>query len=224
VERAYLGRILFLAIVAAVLAAAFFSPLADRLTIDSLRESRASLMALVAARPLLSIAVFFMLTTILTTICFPVAPLIGLSAGAMFGFWPALPTVLLASTLGSTVAFLTSRHVLRDWVKTKLSPRLPSLDATLERHGPAALLTLRWNPFIPYWLVNLLMGVTTMRLTVYVPLTLIGLFPATFIYVTAGTQLATLRSAADIASPGLIASLVALSLLPLAAARLTRGR
>jgi uncharacterized membrane protein YdjX (TVP38/TMEM64 family) len=216
------GRKIFLAVVAAMIALALLSPAADWLTIESLRESRDMLAAFVAARPVVAGAGFFALCVVATACCFPAAPLIGLAGGALFGFWPGLAIVLAASSIGSTAAFFESRYLLRGWVRTRLSPRLAPIERGLERHGPAWLLALRWNPFVPYWLVNLMMGVTAMRARIYVPLTVIGLFPATLLYVTAGTELAALRSAADIASPGLIGALLLLSLLPIAAALIAR--
>jgi uncharacterized membrane protein YdjX (TVP38/TMEM64 family) len=212
--------LVFLTCVAAVVALALLSPAADWLTLESLRASRDALEATVAARPVASGIGFFLLCVLATACCFPAAPLIGLAGGALFGFWLGLAIVLAGSSLGSTAAFFEARYLLRGWVKAKLSPRLAAVERGLDRHGPASLLALRWNPFVPYWLVNLMMGVTAMPARVYVPLTAIGLLPATFLYVAAGTELAALRSAADIASPELLAGLLALSLLPLAAAAL----
>lgn len=218
------GRMLFLAAVAAVLAASLLSPVADWLTVENLRASRASLEAIVDARPIASGAAFFLLCIVATACCFPAAPLIGLAGGALFDLWPGLGIVLAGSSIGSTAAFFESRYLLRDWVKAKLSPRGGAVERGLERHGPAALLALRWNPFVPYWLVNLIMGVTAMPARTYVPLTAIGLLPATFLYVAAGTELAALRSVADIASPEVVAGLLFVSLLPLAATRLAGSR
>lgn len=216
--RRDLGAILFLVLILCVLAAVLFSPLGDWLTLEKLKESRVWLARLVDSRPLLSAGLFFLFCLVATAACFPAAPILGVTGGALFGFWPGLGLVLLASAIGSTIAFLDSRYLLRELVRRRFRRRIDRIDRGIERHGALYLLTLRFNPVIPYWLVNLTMGLTAMRLRDYAPLTLLGLLPATLVYVTAGTQLATIDSAADILSPGLLVVLMLLSLFPLIAA------
>ena len=186
----------------------------DWLSLDTLKHSRDELLALVRARPAVSAIIFFWLCVTATALCFPAAPLIGLTGGALFGLWPGLAMVTVASAIGSTLAFFESRYLMRDWVQQRLSRRLARIDRDVAGQGGAYLLTLRLNPFIPYWLVNLAMGLTAMRLRTYVPLTLIGLVPSIFLYVEAGTRLATLQRPSDIASPTLLAALFVVSLLP----------
>jgi uncharacterized membrane protein YdjX (TVP38/TMEM64 family) len=222
VNNRTLGRILFLLAIAAAIGAAFFSPLGDWLTLERLAASRDALAAMIAARPVLATAAFFLLCVAASALCFPAAPLIGLAAGALFGLWAGLATMLPAFALGSTLACLGSRHFLRDWVKAKLGARMDAIDRGFERHGAAYLLALRINPLIPYWLVNLAMGLTPMRMRTYVPLTLVGLSPALFIYANAGSQLAAVTSIGEVFSPGLMISLLLLSLVPIVADRLRR--
>lgn len=212
-----LGAVLFLALVLGVVAAFLFSPLGDWLTIEQLKSSRLWLLQPVGERPLLSAALFFLFCVVATAACFPAAPILGVTSGALFGFWPGLALVLGASTIGSAIAFLDSRYLLRDLVKRRFCRRIDQIDRGIERHGAVYLLTLRFNPVIPYWVVNLAMGLTAMRFRDYAPLTLLGLLPATVIYVTAGTHLATIDSATDILSPGLLIILMLLSLFPLIA-------
>lgn len=215
--RRNVGGILFVAIVAAVLAAVFLSPLGDWLTVARLKESRGHLAAIVAARPFFYIACFFAAAVAAFALCWPAKPIIGISAGALFGFGMGLATVWIAVSIGSTLAFLASRHLMRDWVERRFSGRIAAIDRGIERHGAVYLLSVRINPLIPYWLVNLAMGVTSMRLGTYVPLTVIGVFPATFLYVQAGARLATIESAGDILSPEIMGALLLLSLAPLIA-------
>lgn len=214
------ARIGFAVAVAAVAGAALLSPLGDWLSLDRLAESRDTLAALVDARPLASAAIFLLLCIAASALCFPVAALVGVAAGALFGFWTGLGLLALGFTVGSTSACLASRHLLRASVQARLGDRLAAIDRGFARHGAAYLLALRINPLIPYWLVNLAMGVTDMRLRCYVPLTFLGLLPALVIYANAGTAIAAARGAGDIVSPTLIASLLLLSLLPLAADRI----
>ncbi|HEX8643691.1 MAG TPA: VTT domain-containing protein [Allosphingosinicella sp.] len=212
-----LGRLAFLVVVLGAMAAVYVSPLGEWLTLDRLKASRDALAALIEARPLLWTGGFFLLCLVASALCFPAAPILGLAAGALFGFVPGLVTLSLSFSIGSTIACLGSRYWLRDWVKAKLGKRLDPIDRGFERHGAAFLLALRINPLIPYWLVNLAMGVTAMRLRIYFPLTAIGLLPALTIYANAGSRLAAVESMGDVFSPGLLLSLLALSLLPLGA-------
>lgn len=213
-DRPTLGALLFGVII--VVAPAFlFSPLGDWLSIDKLKGSRDVLQHLVETRPVLCAAGFFLLCVVATAACFPAAPVLGITAGALFGLWPGLLLVLVASSIGSTIAFLDSRYLLREWVKRRFARRIGPIDRGMERHGALYLLMLRFNPIVPYWLVNLAMGVTAIGLKTYVALTPAGLMPATFLYVNAGTQLATIDSARDVFSPGVLLALLLLSLFPL---------
>ena len=215
-----LGRIGFAAVIAAMIAAAYFSPLGDWLTLARIAEGRDLLGGFIAERPLLATGLFFLLCVMASALCFPAAPIVGVAAGALFGFWTGLALVSLAFSIGSTIACLGSRYWLRNWVKARLGRRLEAVDRGFDRHGPFYLLALRINPLIPYWLVNLAMGVTRMRLRTYVPLTALGLLPALIIYANAGSHLAAARNSGDIVSPGVLVSLLLLSLLPLIADRL----
>jgi len=219
-----LGAVLFLLAVAAVVAATYLTPLGDLMTIEGLKASHSRLVAAVDARPVLWTASFFCVAVLAALLCFPANPVIGITAGALFGFWPALAIVGTATPIGSTFAFLAARHLLRDWVKARLGPRLSAIDRGINEQGALYMLALRWNPFVPYWLVNLAAGLTAMRLSVYVPIALVGLFPATFLYVSGGAQLAAIDEPGDVFPFGLVAALLVFSLLPLVAARFMRRR
>ena len=219
-----LGAILFLLAIAAVVAATYLTPLGDLLTIEMLRENHGRLLAAVAERPIIWAVSLFCVAVLAASLSFPVNPVIGLAAGTLFGFWPALAIVGTATPIGSTLAFLAARHLLRDWVKARLGARLSAIDRGINEQGALYVLSLRWNPFVPYWLVNLAAGLTAMRLAVYVPIAFIGLFPATFLYVSAGSRLTAIDEAGDAFPAGLVAAILVLSLLPLLAARLLRRR
>jgi uncharacterized membrane protein YdjX (TVP38/TMEM64 family) len=199
--------------VAAILAA--WLVFGDWMSFDALKQSRDDLIALVHAHPGVWAIGFFWLCVTATALCFPAAPLIGLAAGALFGLWPGLLMATVASSIGSTLAFLQSRYLMSGWVKRRLGPRFARIERGMAAQGASYLLTLRLNPVIPYWLVNLAMGLTAIRLRTYVPLTLVGLVPSILLYVEAGTRIATLERPGDIASPALIAALFVVSLLPL---------
>jgi uncharacterized membrane protein YdjX (TVP38/TMEM64 family) len=220
VDAGTLARIVMPLGVAGVMAAALLSPLGECLTLATIDDCSRRLADIVAARPIFYAGLFLLACAALSALCFPVAPTIGLAAGALFGFWTGLAILVLGFTIGSTLACCGSRYLLRSWVKARLGGRLALFDRGFERHGAAYLLALRFNPLVPYWLVNLAMGVTRMRLGAYIPLTFLGLLPALAIYANAGSRLAAVHSIGDILSPGLLASLFLLSLFPLLATRL----
>jgi pyruvate/2-oxoglutarate dehydrogenase complex dihydrolipoamide dehydrogenase (E3) component/uncharacterized membrane protein YdjX (TVP38/TMEM64 family) len=166
---------------------------------------------------LLFAAGFFLVYVLTTALSFPGAVILTLAAGAVFGLWPGLLLVSFASSMGATLAFLGARYLLRDWVQERFGKRLEAVDRGIEKDGIFYLLTLRLNPAVPFFLVNLGMGLTRVRAGTYYIVSQIGMLPGTFVYVNAGTQLGGIESLGDIASPGLIGSLVLLSLFPLAA-------
>jgi uncharacterized membrane protein YdjX (TVP38/TMEM64 family) len=215
-DRRNLGAIVFVVIIAAVITAYLFTPLGDWLSLQWLKSSRDSLAAMVAARPFLSMAAFFLFCVVATSLCFPAAPILGLAGGALFGFWIGLAITLAASAIGSTIAFFGARYLLRGLVEQQFGRRAAAIDRGIKNYGGLYLLVLRFNPLIPYWLVNLAIGLTAMRSRTYMLLTPLGLLPATFIYVSAGTRLASIRSPGDVTSLPLIGALLLLSLLPLA--------
>ena len=210
-------RIAALIAVAALIAAAFLSPLGGWLTLDGLKARQGELGLLLADRPLLLIAGFFLVYVAVTALSLPGAAIMTLAGGAIFGLWWGLLIVSFASTIGASLAFLASRYLLRDWVQKRFGRRLEAIDRGMERDGVFYLLTLRLNPAVPFFLVNLGMGLTRTRLITFYLVSQIGMLPGTFVYVNAGTQLARIESVGDVLSPGLIASLVLLSLFPLLA-------
>lgn len=214
-DRRSWGALAFVAAIAAVVGACLFSPLGEWLSIAQVRHGCEALSQTVEAHPLPCAAVFFTLCVAAAAACFPAAPILGISGGALFGFWPGLAIVLAAMSIGSTIAFFEARYSLRGLVERRFARRIERIDRGIQAHGGLYLLALRLNPVVPYWLVNLAMGLTAIRLGTYVKLTAIGLLPATFIYVSAGTQLASIETIGDIVSANLLAALLLLSLFPL---------
>ena len=211
---------LALIMVAATVATVFCSHLGEWLSLAGIRSNAGEVSALVGANPLPWIIGFAVFCVIATAICFPVGPVMGVTAGALFGVWPGAAVVVLAGTIGSTLAFLASRFLFRELVEDNLGPGMEHLNDGFASRGAVYLLSLRLNPLMPYWLVNLGMGLTRMRVATYLPVTLIGLAPAKLIYSYAGSQLATLTAIGDIFSPLMILALLLLSLFPLLATQL----
>ncbi|WP_206185442.1 FAD-dependent oxidoreductase [Sphingosinicella sp. CPCC 101087] len=221
------GRLVLALFVAAVFVAFFLLDLGDRISFDMLKARRSELAGLLAEHPLVVPALFFLFYVAATALSIPGAALLTLAAGAIFHFWLGLVIVSFAATTGASLAFLSSRYLFRDWVQRRFGARLKAIDRGIARDGLVYLLALRLNPAVPFFLVNLGMGLTRMPLPKFALVSQIGMLPATAIYVNAGTELAQIRSPGDIASPGLIGSLVLLSLFPLAgqwAARWLRRR
>jgi pyruvate/2-oxoglutarate dehydrogenase complex dihydrolipoamide dehydrogenase (E3) component/uncharacterized membrane protein YdjX (TVP38/TMEM64 family) len=219
-RRGY-GRILLLLALVLVVAAVFLSPLREWLTLASLKSRQADLAAFVDAHWILAAAGFFLVYVAATAISFPGAAILTIAAGAIFGLWPGLVIVSFASSIGASLAFLGARYLLRDWVERRFGRRLEAVDRGVGKDGIFYLLTLRLNPVVPFWMVNLGMGLTRIPLPRFYAVSQVGMLPATFVYVNAGTQLGRIERLKDIVSPGLLLSFLLLSLFPLAAKWLT---
>lgn len=159
-------------------------------------------------------ALFFALYVLVTATSLPVAVWMTLAAGALFGFWWGLLLVSFASSIGATMAFLLSRYLLRDWVQAKLGDYSQTINTGLEKDGIFYLFSLRLIPALPFFAVNLLMGLTAMKSWRFYWVSQLGMLLGTAVYVNAGTQLFQLTSVSDISSPFLLISFAALGLLP----------
>lgn len=167
-----------------------------------------------------TLALYFALYVAVTALSLPGATILTLAGGALLGFWPALVTVSFASTLGATLAFLTSRFLLRDWVQKTFGDKLGSVNAGMARDGAFYLFTLRLVPVFPFFVINLVMGLTTLRALTFCWVSQLGMLPGTAVYVNAGTRLGQLESATGILSPGLILAFALLGLFPFLAKKI----
>jgi pyruvate/2-oxoglutarate dehydrogenase complex dihydrolipoamide dehydrogenase (E3) component/uncharacterized membrane protein YdjX (TVP38/TMEM64 family) len=190
------------------------------LSFDQLKASQASFAQLHAEQPLTVAAVYFLVYVLATALSIPGAVVITLAGGAIFGLWQGLLIVSFASTVGATLAFLASRFLLRDWVEARFGQRLSDINAGVNREGGFYLFTLRLIPVVPFFLINLLMGLTRMKVWTYYWVSQIGMLAGTAVYVNAGTQLAQLDSVKGILSPALLGSFVLLGIFPLIARRI----
>ena len=209
------GRLLVALLIASAIAAFFLLGLGEEIGLDSLKARQASLAGLVEANPLLVASLFFLLYVAVAALSLPGAAVMTLAAGALFGFWTGLLLASFASTAGATLAFVSSRYLLRDWVERRFGPRLAAIERGIARDGTFYLLSLRLNPAFPFFLVNLAMGLTRMPALKFALVSQIGMLPGTMVYVNAGTEIARIRALGDIASPQLLGSLLLLSLFPL---------
>ena len=168
----------------------------------------------IADNPVLSIGVFFAIYVAVTALSLPGAAILTLAAGALFGLVQGLVIVSFASSVGATLAFLVSRFILRDTVRNKFKEKLKKIDEGVEKQGAFYLFTLRLVPVFPFFLINLLMGLTSLKTWTFYWVSQIGMLAGTAVYVNAGTQLAQIDSLSGIVSPGLIFSFVLLGIFP----------
>lgn len=184
------------------------------LNLQALKEAQGQLEALRSQHPLGLAAAYFAVYVAATALSVPGATVITLAGGALFALWWGVLIVSFASTLGATLAFLASRFLLRDAVQARFGQRLAEIERGIERDGAFYLLSLRLIPVVPFFLINLLMGLTRMRAGTFYAVSQIGMLPGTLVYVNAGTQLATIDSLRDVLSPALLGSLVLLGVFP----------
>jgi pyruvate/2-oxoglutarate dehydrogenase complex dihydrolipoamide dehydrogenase (E3) component/uncharacterized membrane protein YdjX (TVP38/TMEM64 family) len=216
-----LFRKLALALTVGLAIACFFVfDLGQYLNLQTLKEQQAAIETFQASNPLLSVASYFLVYVLVTALSFPGAALLTLAGGAIFGLLWGTLIVSFASTIGATLAFLISRFLLRDWVAGRFGQRLAAIDEGVRKEGGFYLFTLRLVPVFPFFLVNLLLGLTAMKTRVFFWVSQLGMLAGTVVYVNAGTQLAKLDSLAGILSPALLGSFVLLGIFPLIARRI----
>jgi len=213
-----------LAALIVVLVAAFFAAGGQRyLSFATVKAQQATIQEYFQAHPWRTGLGFFAVYVAVTGLSLPGAALMSLVGGAIFGlFWGTL-IVSFASSAGATLAFLASRLVLRDWVQKRFGQSLRSVNRGIEREGAFYLFTLRLIPAVPFFVINLAMGLTPMRAATFYWVSQVGMLPGTIVYLNAGTQLAAIESPAGILSPGLIGAFVLLGLFPLAAKRIVEA-
>lgn len=195
----------------------FVFDLGQYLSLENFKAQQAEILAAKNAHPLIFIAGFFLTYVTITGLSIPGAAIMTLIAGALFGLVIGIVVVSFASTIGATLAFLGSRYVLRDWVQSKFGERLKAVDDGLAKDGAFYLFTLRLIPVFPFFVINLLMGLTRIRTWTFFWVSQLGMLAGTIVYVNAGTQISQVESTAGLLSPTLIGSFVLLALFPWAA-------
>ncbi|WP_237057584.1 TVP38/TMEM64 family protein [Microbulbifer sediminum] len=210
-------KLLLIAVLLTVGIAFFAFDLNQYLTLESLKQGQAQFAQWQRQSPLLVALLFAALYILVTALSLPGAAIMSLAAGALFGLlWGSVITSF-ASTIGATLAFLVSRYLLHDWVQARFGDRLEAIHRGMEREGAFYLFALRLVPVFPFFIINIVMGLTRIPTWTFYWVSQLGMLPATFVYVNAGTQLAQVDSPGDILSPGLVLSFVLLGLFPLLA-------
>jgi len=213
-------KIVILVIVISLIVAFKVFNLGQYLTLSYLKESLDKFKDLYEKHRVLVIAGYFIIYVLTTSLSLPGASPLGMAGGALFGFWVATLVVSFASTIGATLACFVSRYLLRDWIQKKFSDKIAKVNEGIEKEGASYLFTLRLLPLFPFWMINLVMGLTKMPLLKFYWVSQIGMLPGTMVYVNAGKELAKIESVKGIFSPNLIISFALIGIFPIAVKKL----
>ncbi|MFV0421849.1 TVP38/TMEM64 family protein [Oleidesulfovibrio sp.] len=186
-------------------------------TLEYVKQSQADFAVLYAEKGMSLIAVYMAIYIVVTALSLPGATVMTLAGAALFGFWATLVAVSFASTIGATLACLASRFVFRDWVQRRFADRLMRINDGIRKDGAFYLFSLRLVPVFPFFLINLAMGLTPIRVTTFYWVSQLGMLPGTVVYVNAGSELGAINSLSGILSPSLLFSFALLGIFPLAA-------
>lgn len=210
-------RAILAALVVTAIVLFFGMDLDQYLTLSELKENQGKFAAMLEQHPWRTTLIAFALYVIAVALSLPGATIMGLAMGAMFGFWYGTLLVSFGSTIGATLAFLTSRYVLRDYVEQRFGAALKRINEGMVKDGALYLFMLRLMPIFPFFLINLLMGLTQIRTRTYYWVSQLGMLAGTMVYVNAGTQLAHIDSLSGIVSPEVLLSFALLGVFPLIA-------
>jgi len=214
------SRFILMALIALAASVFFYFDLGHYLSLETLKAQQESIENYRTNNHKLAVAVYMLVYIAVTGLSLPGAAILTLAGGAVFGiFWGTL-IVSFASTIGATLAFLAARFLFRDTVHAKFGARLKAIDEGVEKEGGFYLFTLRLVPVFPFFMINLLMGLTNMRVSVFYLVSQVGMLAGTIVYVNAGTQLAKIDSLAGILSPALLGSFILLGFFPLMAKKI----
>jgi pyruvate/2-oxoglutarate dehydrogenase complex dihydrolipoamide dehydrogenase (E3) component/uncharacterized membrane protein YdjX (TVP38/TMEM64 family) len=216
-------RLILLVALLAAVTAFIVLDLGRYLGLDYMKTQQAALEQWRAGQPLLAALLFFLIYVAVTGLSLPGAAVMTLAAGAIFGLLWGTVLASFASSIGATLAFLASRFLLRDWVQSRFGQRLRAINEGVGKEGGFYLFTLRLVPVFPFFMINLLMGLTPMRSATFYWVSQVGMLAGTLVYVNAGTQLAGIENLRGILSPGLIASFALLGIFPLIAKKIVDG-
>ncbi|GJL56349.1 MAG: hypothetical protein NPIRA02_34810 [Nitrospirales bacterium] len=208
-----LGKIVIALILMTGIGAFFFFDLGTYLSLESLKANRDNLLAYTEKNLSLAVSIFILVYIVQTAFSLPGGAILTLAGGFLFGsIWGTL-FVNLGATTGATLAFLAARYLLRDWVESKFGDRLGPIQAGFAKNAFSYLMTLRLIPAFPFFLVNLVSGLTRVNLGTYVVATALGIIPGSFVFAFAGRQLGTINSLSEIASPPVLLAFTFLGLL-----------
>lgn len=213
------GKLILAAVFVTTLAGFFYFDVKQYLSLESLKSNRDRLLVFTEDHYTSAVLLYIVLYCLQTAFSLPGATIFTLAGGFLFGAVLGTVYVNIAATAGATFAFLAARYVLRDWVERKFGSRLGAIQEGFAKNAFSYLLTLRLIPLFPFFLVNLVSGLTRMTVGTFIAATAIGIIPAGFVFANAGRQLGSINSLGEIASPrvlGAFALLGVLALVPIA--------
>ena len=216
-------KLLLIAAFVALVVLFFVFDLGRFLSLDYIKQRQSDFAALYADKPALVIGAFFAVYVAVTALSLPGAAIMTLAGGAIFGVLAGTLIVSFASSIGATLAFLVSRYVLRDSIQSRFASKLAEINKGIDKDGAFYLFTLRLVPLIPFFVINLVMGLTRIKTGVFYLVSQIGMLAGTVVYVNAGTQLSRIDSLRGILSPGLIGSFVLLGIFPIIAKKIVEA-
>ncbi|MCO7362345.1 TVP38/TMEM64 family protein [Enterobacter mori] len=211
-----LQKTLFLCALLGAFALAFFLLPPGTLSLDVIKTHQQALLTQVENAPLRSALTYFVIYVVESALSIPGAAILTLLGGALFSLWEGVLLVSFASTLGATLAMLASRYLLRDGVQRRFTLQMKTVNAGMARDGAGYLFALRLMPMFPFFLVNLLMGLTRITVRRHWWVSQVAMLPATVVFLNAGRELGRVTSLRDILSPGLLFAFTLLGLFPLA--------
>ncbi len=214
-KKEHINKIIIVIVVIGLIAAFQIFNLVYYLSLSYLKESQEKFQVLYSENSAAMIAGYMLVYIIATSLSLPGAAVLTLAAGALFGLITGTIIVSFASTIGATLACIVSRFILRDWIQNKFGDKLKTVNEGIEKEGALYLFTVRLIPVFPFWLINLVMGLTKMPLKTFFWVSQIGMLAGTMVFVNAGKELAKLDSLSGILSPGLILSFVLLGIFPI---------
>ncbi len=214
---------LFLLAFIAIAVTLFFSFGLERyLTLEFFKSQQAAIDAFYRDNPTRTMLVYFVIYVAVTGLSLPGAVIMTLAGGAVFGVVVGTILISLASTIGATLAFLASRYLFRDMIKSRFADKLQAIDNGMKKDGAFYLFTLRLVPAFPFFVINLVMGLTAIRTIVFLLVSQVGMLAGTVVYVNAGTHIAKLESISGILSPELLGSFALLGIFPLVARKVVQ--
>lgn len=219
-NKKILQKIIIAGVIVGAIALFKIFSLGDYLSLSYVKESQAKFEALYRENTVSLIAAYMIIYIVITSLSLPGAAVMTLAGGAIFGLPAGTAIVSFASTIGATLACAVSRFLLRDWVQGKFEDKISKINEGIRKEGAFYLFTLRLIPAFPFWLINLAMGVTRMRLFTFYWVSQLGMLAGTIVYVNAGKELAKIDSLKGIMSPQLLGSFVLLGVFPIAAKKI----
>jgi uncharacterized membrane protein YdjX (TVP38/TMEM64 family) len=213
-------KIFLLTIISILICVSFYLNLYEYLNLAYIKENQDRLLEFYNQNFLKTIFLYFIIYILVASASLPGGTILTLIGGSLFGFNKGLLIISFASSIGATLAFLISRTILRDLIQSKFKDRLEVFNKGIEKEGLFYLFTLRLVPVVPFFIINMVMGLTKLKTLPFYIVSQIGMLAGTAIYVNAGVQLSKVESVSDILSPAIILSLSLLGIFPLAVKRI----